>query len=89
MAGPDRASPIALDAPGGPFARPARTRLRGVRMAWWTALWAALPVDPVRDAHAVDAQRRIFEALGCIVEDDEPDFADFDEIFKTVRALRS
>ena len=36
---------------------------------------------------AVNAQRGVFESLGCIVEEAEPDFADFDAVFKTVRAL--
>jgi amidase len=35
----------------------------------------------------VNEQRRVFEALGCCVDDAEPDFADFDAVFKTVRAL--
>jgi amidase len=38
----------------------------------------------VRDV--VNAQRPVFESLGCIVDDAEPDFTDFDAVFKTVRA---
>ena len=45
-----------------------------------------MPVDRrVRDA--VNAQRGVFESLGCSVEEAEPDFTDFDAVFKTVRAL--
>ena len=35
----------------------------------------------------MNAQRRVFESLGCIVEEAEPDFTDFDAVFKTVRGL--
>src|SRR6185436_8674662 len=35
----------------------------------------------------VNNQRRIFESLGCIVEDAEPRFAGADTVFKTLRAL--
>ena len=35
----------------------------------------------------MNSQVRLFEQLGCIVEEAEPDFADFDAVFKTMRAL--
>ena len=35
----------------------------------------------------MNAQRRVFESLGCLVDEAEPDFTDFDAVFKTVRAL--
>jgi Asp-tRNA(Asn)/Glu-tRNA(Gln) amidotransferase A subunit family amidase len=85
MAGPDDRSPIALRDPGAPFSAPLGRDFNGVRIAWWTDL-GGLPVDP-RVRHAVNAQRRVFEALGCRVEDAEPDFTDFDEVFKTLRAM--
>ncbi|HEU0293546.1 MAG TPA: amidase family protein, partial [Anaerolineales bacterium] len=34
----------------------------------------------------VDSTRAVFESLGCIVEEAEPDFSDADEIFKAWRA---
>jgi amidase len=37
----------------------------------------------------IEAQRASFEALGCVVEDACPDFADADEIFLPIRAFRS
>jgi len=85
MAGPDDRSPIALRDPGAPFSAPLGRDFNGVRLAWWTDL-GGLPVDS-RVRHAVNAQRRVFEALGCRVEDAEPDFTDFDEVFKTLRAM--
>jgi amidase len=85
IAGPDSRSPIALSDRGGMFAAPLDRDFKGVRVAWWIDL-GGLPVDP-RVRHAVDAQRGVFESLGCLVEDAEPDFADFDEVFKSLRAV--
>jgi len=85
IAGPDRRSPIALADPGAPFSAPLGRDFKGVRIAWWHDL-GGLPVDP-RVRQAVNSQRRVFESLGCHVEDAEPDFADFDEVFKTLRAM--
>jgi len=34
----------------------------------------------------LEAQRGVFEDIGCLVEDNEPDFTNADEIFKTLRA---
>src|SRR5262249_34623420 len=58
---------------------------KGTRVAWTRGL--GLPFDPAVTT-AVDAQRRTFESLGCVVEDAEPDFSDADEVFKTWRARR-
>ena len=47
-----------------------------------------LPLD--RRVRAVlDAQRKTFEDLGCIVEEAAPDLADAESIFLTIRAFRS
>jgi amidase len=35
----------------------------------------------------VERQRGAFESLGCVVEEAEPDFTDFDDVFKTLRAV--
>jgi amidase len=85
IAGPDPRSPIALADPGSRFAAPLDRDFNGVRVAWWKNL-GGVPVDR-RVREAVDAQRRAFESLGCIVEEAEPDFADFDAVFKILRAL--
>ena len=85
MAGPDDRSPIALRDSGASFSAPLGRDFNGVHLAWWKDL-GGLPVDP-RVRHAVNAQRRVFESLGCRVEDAEPDFTDFDEVFKTLRAM--
>ena len=85
IAGPDARSPIAIHESGSRFASPPEADFKGVRVAWWRDL-GGVPVDR-RVRAAVDAQRRVFEALGCIVDEAEPDFIDFDAVFKTVRAL--
>jgi len=87
LAGPDARSPISIDEPGAKFARPLDRDFRGVRVAWWKDL-GGLPVDAhVREV--VDAQCRVFESLGCIVERTEPDFEGADETFKTLRYAMS
>ncbi|HEY7292652.1 MAG TPA: amidase family protein [Vicinamibacterales bacterium] len=56
----------------------------GVRVAW-PEHFGGMPFEPrVRDA--VNSQRAHFEAIGCIVADADPDLADADDIFKTLRA---
>jgi amidase len=85
IAGPDRRSPISLGDPGAAFSAPLGRDFEGVRIAWWIDLGGA-PVDR-RVRHAVNSQRVIFASLGCEVDDAEPDFTDFDEVFKTLRAM--
>ena len=85
IAGADARSPIALDGSGTRFATPLDRDVKSVRVAWWKNL-GGVPVDP-RVREAVNAQRCVFESLGCIVDEAEPDFTDFDAVFKTVRAL--
>jgi amidase len=85
LAGPDPRSPIALADAGRPFAAPLDRDFKGVRIAWWQDLGGA-PVDR-RVKQVVNAQRRTFESLGCTVDEAEPDFVDFDEVFKSVRGL--
>jgi amidase len=84
IAGPDARSPISLGDPGSRFAGPLGRSFKGVRVAWWKDL-GGLPVDR-RVARAVNSQMRVFESLGCIVEEAEPDFTGADEVFKTLRA---
>ncbi len=86
MAGPDPRSPTALAEPGSTFTRPLNREFRGVRVAWSRNL-GGLPVDP-RVTAVIEAQRHVFEGLGCVVRDAEPDLSDADEIFKVLRAWR-
>ena len=82
LAGPDRRSPISIEQPESEFARPLGRDFKGVRVALFKDL--GLPWEPaVRDA--VQAQGKVFESLGCIVEQAEPDFRDADECFQLWR----
>jgi amidase len=84
IAGPDPRSPIAIAEPGSTFARPLDRSFKGVKIAWSQNL-GDLPVDP-RVTQALENQRHVFQDLGCIVEEGQPDFHDADEIFKVWRA---
>jgi amidase len=83
LAGPDARAPLSIDERGDRFAAPLGRDFNGVRVAWWKDL-GGLPVDP-RVRAVVDGRRYIFESLGCIVEEAEPDFSGADETFKTLR----
>lgn len=84
IAGPDPRSPIAIAQPGSLFSRPLERDFQGVRVAWSRDL-GGLPVDP-RVTAVLDGQRHVFQSMGCVVEDGEPDFTDADEVFKVLRA---
>jgi amidase len=84
IAGPDERSPIALSEPGSRFAQPLERDFKGVKIAW-SADFGELPVDP-RVTCTLEAQRHVFEGLGCRIEENEPDFTDADEAFKAIRA---
>lgn len=86
ISGPDPRSPIAVSEPGCLFSQSLERDFKGTRVAWSRDL-GGLPVDS-RVTTAIDRQRHVFESLGCLVEDDEPDFTDADEIFKVWRAWR-
>jgi amidase len=84
LAGPDPRSPIAIPESGRRFAEPLGREFAGVRLAWSRTL-GGLPVDR-RVTAVLEAQRPVFEELGCHVEDAEPDFEGADDIFKVWRA---
>ena len=84
MAGADARDPLSLQEPGAVFAQPLARDFAGARIAWSSDL-GGLPVEPeVR--RIVDAQRRVFQELGCIVEEATPDLRDAEEIFRVLRA---
>ena len=82
LAGPDPRSPLALSDPGSLFAGTLESDFKRTRVAWVNL---GLPYEP-EVKKVVDSTRVIFESLGCIVEEAEPDFSDADEVFKTLRA---
>jgi amidase len=79
LAGFDQHSPISIDQPGALFSQPLGERnFKGVRVAMFKDM--GLPWEPEVKG-AVQAQRKVFESLGCIVVDAEPDFRDANECF--------
>ena len=84
LAGPDSRSPICLPESGSIFLKSLERNLKGVIIAWSPDL-GGLPVDS-RVTETLEAQRHVFEDLGCVVEEGFPDFSDADAIFKTFRA---
>ncbi|MDB4875350.1 MAG: Amidase [Gemmatimonadetes bacterium] len=85
IAGADSRDPLSIDTDPSAFAASLEGSVRGARVAWWRGL-GGLPFEPdVR--RVVDANRAVFEELGCIVEEDEPDFSGVDEALPTLRHL--
>jgi amidase len=84
LAGFDPRSPISLQQPGSCFLESLGRDFKGIKIAWSPDL-GGLPVDP-RVTAVLEAQRSTFESLGCIIEENEPDFSDADEIFNVLRA---
>ena len=87
IAGPDQRAPLSIDDPGEHFARPLERSFKGVRVAWFKDL-GGVPFD-ARVRTVVDGHRKTFESLGCIVEEEEPDFGPAEIAFRTLRALAS
>lgn len=86
IAGYDPRSPISIAEPGDGFRDSLDRDFSGVRIAWSRDL-GGLPVDP-RVTDVLEAQRHVFQSLGCSVEEAEPDFAGADDAFKIWRAWR-
>jgi amidase len=85
MAGPDRRAPVCITEPGALFAKSLKRSFRKVRVAW-TRDFGGLPVEPEVTA-ALEPQRKVLQALGCIVEEACPDFSGAAEAFETLRAV--
>ena len=85
QAGGDRRVPNAIWEDPAQFLRPLERDFRGVRVAYSPTL-GGLPVErAVRET--IDAGIRHFEALGCIVEEAEPDLGLADACFDVLRAF--
>ena len=84
IAGPDPRYPLSLPEPGARFAQPLTRNPKGLKIAFAANL-LGLPFH--RDIKSVfESQRQLLTQLGCQVTDAEPDLANADEIFKTLRA---
>jgi amidase len=87
MAGPDLHDPGCYPSDPAIFARPLARSVRGVRVAWCPDL-GGLPLDR-RVRSVLEAQRKTFVELGCVVEEACPDLADAGEVFLTIRKWKS
>jgi amidase len=85
IAGPDRHTPLSIDEDPSRFAKPLGRNFKGARVAWWKGL-GGIPFEP-EIRQVIDASRKVFESLGCIVEEAEPDFSGVDVAFPTLRHL--
>jgi amidase len=82
MAGADERAPLSMREEPSVFAAPLDREVQGTRIAWHRTL--GLPFDPDVTA-VVDAQRKTFEELGCLVTEDEPDLDGAQEAFLAYR----
>ncbi len=87
MAGPDAHDPGCYPSDPKDFLKPLSRDVRGVRVAWCPDL-GGLPLDK-RVRAVLDAQRKTFVDLGCIVEDVAPDLTDAADSFLTIRKWKS
>jgi amidase len=83
IAGPDPRSPLSIHEDGARFRAPLGRSFKGVRVAWWTGL-GGIPFEP-EIRRVVDSNRRVFQELGCTIEEAEPDFGGVAEAFKVLR----
>jgi len=87
MAGPDPRDPGCFPSDPSVFRRALERSFRGTRVAWCPDL-GGLPLD-ARVREVLAAQRKTFEAMGCIVEDACPDLSGAESLFLTIRGFRS
>jgi amidase len=83
IAGGNPRNPLSIHEDPARFRAPLGRDFKGVRVAWWKGL-GGIPFEP-EIRRVVDGNRKIFEGLGCIVEEAEPDFAGIDEAFPVLR----
>jgi amidase len=87
MAGADSHDPSCYPSDPSQFTKPLGRSVKGIRVAWCPDL-GGLPLDK-RVRAVLDAQRKTFVDLGCIVEDVCPDLTDAADVFVTLRKWRS
>ena len=83
IAGPDSRSPLALQEDGARFGASLGRDFKGARVAWWRDL-GGIAFEP-EIVRVVNANRSVFEDIGCVIEEAEPDFAGLDDAFATLR----
>lgn len=86
VAGPDPRCPISIAEPGERFSGPLGRDFNGVRVAWSRDL-GGLPVEP-GVSKVLETHLHVFQDLGCLVEEAQPNMSDADEVFRVWRAWR-
>lgn len=82
IAGPSEGS-LSINEDPALFRRPLDRNFKGVRVAWYRGL-GGIPFQP-EIRRVIDATRSVFESLGCVVEEAEPDFTGVAEAFPVLR----
>ena len=85
MAGPDPRAPASIAEPGTLFSKFLKRDFRKTRVAWSRDL-GGLPMDP-RVTAVLESRKSVLKALGCVIEEAEPDFTGATEAFETLRAV--
>ena len=83
IAGPDARHPLSIHEDGARFRAPLNRNFKGVRVAWWRGL-GGIPFEP-EIRRVIEANRGVFEQLGCVVEEAEPDFDEVADAFSVLR----
>ena len=76
---PDPGSPLSLSDDPARFRNALDRSFKGIRVAWWKGL-GGIPFEAEIRA-VVEANRRVFADLGCVIEEAEPDFTGVDQAF--------
>jgi len=85
MAGPDARDPTSIPESGSLFGKSLKRSFRKTRVAWSRDL-GGLPVEH-EVTRVLEPARRVLSALGCAVEDAEPDLSGAEEAFHVLRAV--
>jgi amidase len=86
IAGPEPRVPGSLPEAGETFLHDLKRDFKGFRVAWSPTL-GGFPVEK-SITETLERQRGVFEALGCEVEEADPDLSDVHEIFGVFRAYK-
>ncbi|HEX7942791.1 MAG TPA: amidase [Gemmatimonadaceae bacterium] len=85
MTGTFAPDPLALADDPAIFRAPLEKSFRGARVAWFTSMGGIPFESEIR--RVVDANRKVFAELGCVISDAEPDFTGVDVAFPTLRQI--
>ena len=81
--GPDARAPLSFSHAPAAFSEHLEADMKGKRVAWFRDL-GGIPIEP-EIVGVVNDNRKVFERLGCVVEEAEPDFSGVEFAFPTLR----